>query len=77
MRINRYTKYGDLPELLTLEEFRACLEMGRTTAYELVHTGEIPCVRFGRRIWVPKTLLKTDQSDKDNLIKLPSAARQQ
>ena len=68
MTIDRYTKYEDLPELLTVEEFCACLEMGRTTAYELVHTGEIPFVRFGRRIWIPKTVLKTSQSDTGNLI---------
>ncbi len=74
MTVNRHTKYVDLPELLTPEEFRAVLGIGRTTVYEEVRTGAIPCVRFGRRIWIPKNILKADQVSRDNLERLPSAS---
>jgi len=77
MIVDRHTRYADLPELLTPEEFCACLGIGRTSVYEGVRTGAIPCVKFDRRIWIPKTILKADQSDKDNLVTLSSASRQQ
>jgi excisionase family DNA binding protein len=50
--------FDDLPELLTPEEFRAYLGLGRNTVYELLRRHEIPSVRFGRLIRIPKTALK-------------------
>jgi len=38
---------------LTVEEAGALLGVGRSTAYELVRSGEIPCIRLRRRIVVP------------------------
>ncbi len=69
MTVDRQTKFEDLPELLTVEEVCAYLGIGRTTVYGLVQTDTIQHLRFGHRIWIPKTELKTDQSDKDNLLK--------
>jgi len=63
MTVDRKTKFEDLPELLTVEEFCAYLGIGRTTVYSLVQTGTIQHRRFGRRIWIPKTALKTGHSD--------------
>jgi excisionase family DNA binding protein len=41
------------PLTLTVEQAAKVLGIGRSTAYELVHTGEIPSLRLGRRIVVP------------------------
>jgi excisionase family DNA binding protein len=51
------TNFDDLPEFLTVEEIRAYLRLGRSTIYELLRRGELPHVRFGRAIRVPKTAL--------------------
>lgn len=60
--INRNTKYTELPEYLTPDEFRSYLDLGKTTVYDLIERGQLPCKRFGRRIFIPKHALKlTDQ----------------
>jgi excisionase family DNA binding protein len=41
------------PLTLTVEQAAKVLGIGRSTAYELVHTGAIPSLRLGRRIIVP------------------------
>jgi excisionase family DNA binding protein len=41
------------PLTLTVEQAAKLLGIGRSTAYELVHTGDIPSLRLGRRIVVP------------------------
>ena len=43
------TKY---PEWLSLKDVQQLLGIGRTKAYELVTTGELPAVRIGRCIRV-------------------------
>jgi excisionase family DNA binding protein len=47
----------DLPLVLTVEEVAAALRVSRTTAYEGVRTGEIPSVRIGRSIRIPRHML--------------------
>jgi excisionase family DNA binding protein len=42
------------PLTLTVEQAAKLLGIGRSTAYELVHTGDIPSLRLGRRIVVPE-----------------------
>ena len=59
--IDRFTKFQDLPELLTIEEFRKFLGISRTGAYELCRTGEVPSKRFGRRIFIPKQVLANEE----------------
>ena len=44
---------NDHPLTLTVEQAAKVLGIGRSTAYELVHTGDIPSLRLGRRIVVP------------------------
>ncbi len=39
---------------LTIEEAAKELGVGRNQAYEAAHKGEIPTVRIGRRILVPR-----------------------
>jgi excisionase family DNA binding protein len=48
-----------LPERKTLsvEEAAEALGIGRTLAYEAVRRGEIPTVRIGRRLLVPRAAL--------------------
>ncbi|MDA2929326.1 helix-turn-helix domain-containing protein [Acidobacteria bacterium AH-259-O06] len=62
MNVTRQTKLEDLPELLTPEEFRAYLGLGRTTVYELIRSGDLPVKRFGRRVWIPKEVLRREDS---------------
>jgi excisionase family DNA binding protein len=41
-------------ETLTVEEAAKVLGIGRNKAYEAVQTGEIPSLRFGNRIVIPR-----------------------
>jgi excisionase family DNA binding protein len=43
--------------VLSVAEAAALLGLSRAFAYELVARGELPVVRFGRRIVVPKAAL--------------------
>lgn len=43
----------DQPLILTVEQTAKLLGIGRSTAYHLVRTGEIPSLRLGRLIVVP------------------------
>jgi excisionase family DNA binding protein len=45
-------------ELLTVPEAAKLLRIGRNLAYELVARGEIPSVRLGRVIRIPRTALE-------------------
>jgi excisionase family DNA binding protein len=56
--VTRFTKYEDLPELLTPEEARQFLGLGRTGIYEAIRTGRLASVRFGRLIRVPRSALQ-------------------
>jgi excisionase family DNA binding protein len=42
---------------LTVEEAAKLLGVGRGTAYEAVRQGEIPAIRIGRRVLVPRARL--------------------
>jgi excisionase family DNA binding protein len=42
---------------LTVEQAASALGVSRTIAYEAIRQGEIPSVRIGRRILVPKSAL--------------------
>lgn len=50
--------YEEWPELLTPDELRHILRVSRNTTYELLRRGEIPHLRFGRQIRIPKTALR-------------------
>jgi excisionase family DNA binding protein len=45
------------PLTVTVEQAAKLLGIGRSTAYELVHTGDLPSLRLGRRIVVPMKAL--------------------
>ena len=50
-------RLGDLPAFFTVDEAAAFLRLGRTAAYEAATRGELPTVRFGRRLRVPRGAL--------------------
>ena len=43
---------------LTVDETAKCLGIGRNSAYEAVARGEIPFIRVGKRLLVPKAALE-------------------
>ncbi len=48
---------NDDPLLLTVPETARLLRISRNLAYELVARGELPSVRFGRVIRIPRRVL--------------------
>jgi excisionase family DNA binding protein len=46
------------PLMLTIEEAAAILRVGRSAAYEAARRGEIPTVRIGRALRVPRFRLE-------------------
>ena len=50
----RPTSYDDLPLTLSVRELMPILSVGRNTAYELIHSGQIRIVRIGRSICINK-----------------------
>jgi len=65
--INRKTRFHDLPDFLSVEEFRSYLGLGRTKIYELLRSGEIQSLKFGRIIRIPKAVLCDHQTTQTNL----------
>ncbi len=47
-------RFDQLPDILTVTEAAGVLRLGRNAVYEAVQRGEIPAVRIGRRLLVPK-----------------------
>jgi len=45
-------------QTLTVEDAAAMLGIGRTLAYELARTGELPSIRLGRRIIIPRAAVE-------------------
>ena len=48
---------GEDALVLTVEETAELLRISRGSAYEAVRAGDIPSIRIGRRILVPRQLL--------------------
>lgn len=47
----------EMPKVLTVTEAARLLRVGRSTAYVMVRRGDIPVVRLGRRLLVPRDAL--------------------
>ena len=43
-----------LPDFCSLEEVSEVFRVSRATAYRMAERGNIPCLRIGRRVIVPK-----------------------
>jgi excisionase family DNA binding protein len=48
----------ELPEILTVPETAEALRIGRNAAYAAVARGELPAIRIGRRVLVPRAQLQ-------------------
>lgn len=59
---DRAPSYDELPELLTIDEWRRAARLGRAAAYACVARGDVRAVRFGRAIRIPKSTLVAAQS---------------
>jgi excisionase family DNA binding protein len=44
--------------VLTVPEAARILRLSRTFAYQLVAEGELPCLRLGRRVLIPRSALE-------------------
>lgn len=51
-------KHQSEPLLLTVPEAAAQLRIGRTLAYQLAKRGELPTVRLGAKLLVPRSELE-------------------
>jgi excisionase family DNA binding protein len=58
LQIGRKTRFEDLPDFLSVEETRRYFGLGRSTIYELLRRKELPHVRFGRVIRIPRVALE-------------------
>lgn len=45
------------PDVLTVEEAAAVLRIGRTAAYDAARRGELPTIKLGRSLRVPRAVL--------------------
>ena len=57
--ITRHTPVDELPELLRVQEVAVWLSAGTGLVYELVRRGDLPHVRLGRLVRIPRTALAT------------------
>ena len=49
--------FSEYPDMMSIEEVRAALRIGRSTVYNLIHSGEIRYFKIGASIRVPKNCL--------------------
>lgn len=56
--VTRYTPFDELPQFLSVEEFRMLVGIGRSTTYDLLRRGELRHIRFGRVVRIPKEALR-------------------
>ena len=55
--INSRNNFPSIPDLMTVRELMDALSIGRTKAYELIHSGSINYMKIGRQIRIPKKSL--------------------
>lgn len=52
-----YTSLDDLPIVLTVEQMRKILQIGRNKAYNMINAGEIRTIKIGEHTRIPKSEL--------------------
>lgn len=57
---------SDLPLALTIEEAGAVLKLGRSASYAAARRGEIPTIRIGRSLRVPRQKLAQLLGENEN-----------
>lgn len=50
-------RYTDYPDVLSVNDVAALLQIGRSSAYKLVRSGELYCVRIGKTHKISKKSL--------------------
>ena len=48
------SNFEHIPDILTIPELQKVLRIGRSTAYRLIKTSELRCIRIGRSIRIPR-----------------------
>ena len=48
---------ANYPDIMSVNDLRSALGIGRTKAYELIRSGEIRSIKVGKAIRIPKTIL--------------------
>lgn len=54
---SKYRSFDELPLTLRVEDLMPILGIGRNTAYELIRSKQIRCVKIGRQLRIPKQAL--------------------
>lgn len=54
---NSYIPFSAYPDVLSVEQLRAALGIGRATAYKMIRNNQIPSIRIGSVIKIPKQAL--------------------
>ena len=49
--------FSQYPDILSVNDLRTALSIGRTKAYELVNSGQIKSIKVGNAIRIPKKSL--------------------
>jgi excisionase family DNA binding protein len=57
MSVTPQTKIEDLPQFLTVEEWRTWMRIGRSSAYDLIRRGIVPAVRWGRTVRISRDIV--------------------
>lgn len=57
---------ADMPAVLTVEEAADVLRIGRSAAYQAARSGDLPVIKIGRSLRVPKNRLERMLGLKDD-----------
>jgi excisionase family DNA binding protein len=49
--------FSHYPDIMSVNDLRSALGIGRTKAYELIKSGEIKSIKVGKSIKIPKAAL--------------------
>lgn len=52
--IEETTMFADYPDVVTPNDLRLMLNIGRNSVYNLIRSGQIEVIRIGKKILVPK-----------------------
>ena len=64
------------PDVLTVPQMQAALQIGKSKAYELIHSGELTYLTIGRQVRIPKPYL-IEYMEKQRCSALPNRLGQQ
>ena len=72
------TPLEELPQFLTVDEWRTFMRIGRSSAYDLIRQGLVPVVRCGRTVRISREvvmrLVNHEGDESKNASRLPREA---